>query len=179
VQTWPYYYAKVGIDIDITVMSTISDVRHRHLLFRYQKKICRTENCHSDIRIVPISTYKSFPICDIQNVCYTFAGFEPKTFNFAGERLTSRPLCWSASTWMSDIGYRIKVYSDIRFNVGLLSLQSDIGSSEMKLSPISLITDIGVSAHLCYYVVLPTTVQPLSSMSAATLTNIHPSSPRI
>jgi hypothetical protein len=45
---------------------------------------------------------------------------------------------------MSDIGYRLTVYSDIRYNVGLLSLQSDI-----KLSPISLITDIGVSAHLC------------------------------
>jgi hypothetical protein len=50
--------------------------------------------------------------------------------------------------WMSDIGYRIKVYSDFRYNVGLRSLQSDIGSSDIKLSPISLITDIGVSAHL-------------------------------
>ncbi len=50
---------------------------------------------------------------------------------------------------MSDIGYRIKVYSDIRNNVGLRSLQSDIGSSDIQLSPISLITDIGLSAHLC------------------------------
>jgi hypothetical protein len=48
-----------------------------------------------------------------------------------------------------DVGYRIKVYSDIRYNVGLRSLQSDIRSSDIKLSPISLITDIGVSAHLC------------------------------
>jgi hypothetical protein len=48
---------------------------------------------------------------------------------------------------MSDIGYWIKVYSDIRYNVGLRSLQSDIGSSDNKLSPISLITDIGVSAQ--------------------------------
>jgi hypothetical protein len=53
--------------------------------------------------------------------------------------------------WMSYIGYRIKVYSDIRYNVGLRSLQSDIGSSDIKLSPISLITDIGVSAHLWFY----------------------------
>jgi hypothetical protein len=52
--------------------------------------------------------------------------------------------------WMSDIGYRIKVYSDIRYNAGLSSLQSDIGSSDIKLSPISLITDIGLSAHLCF-----------------------------
>ncbi len=50
---------------------------------------------------------------------------------------------------MSDIGYRLKVYSDIRYNVRLLSLQTDIGRSNVKLSPISLITDIGVSAHLC------------------------------
>ncbi len=49
---------------------------------------------------------------------------------------------------MSDIGYRIKVYSNIRYNVVLRSLQSDIGSSDNKLSLISLIMDIGVSAHL-------------------------------
>jgi hypothetical protein len=62
--------------------------------------------------------------------------------------LFSQPLCWFMNFWMSDIGYQIKVYSDIRYNVGLCSLQSDIGSSDIKLSPISLITDIGVSAHL-------------------------------
>jgi hypothetical protein len=49
---------------------------------------------------------------------------------------------------MSNIEYRIKVYSVIRYNVGLRSLQSDIGSSDIKLSPISLITDIELSAHL-------------------------------
>ncbi len=48
---------------------------------------------------------------------------------------------------ISNIQYRIKFYSNIRYNVGLCSLQSDIGSSNIKLSPISLITDIGVSAH--------------------------------
>ncbi len=51
---------------------------------------------------------------------------------------------------MSDIGYRIKLYSDIGYNIGLRS-QSDIGSSDIRLSPISLITDIGLSAHLCYW----------------------------
>jgi hypothetical protein len=49
---------------------------------------------------------------------------------------------------MSDIGYRTKLYSDIRYNVGLRALQSDIGRSDIRLSPISLITDIGLSAHL-------------------------------
>jgi hypothetical protein len=50
---------------------------------------------------------------------------------------------------MWDIGYRIKVYPDIRYNIGLRSLQSDIGGYEIRLSSISLITDIGRSAHLC------------------------------
>jgi hypothetical protein len=66
--------------------------------------------------------------------------------------LFSQPLCWFMNCWISDRGYWIKVYSDIRYNVGLRSLQSDIGSSDIKLSPISLITDIGVSAHLCWVV---------------------------
>jgi hypothetical protein len=52
---------------------------------------------------------------------------------------------------MSDIGYRTKVYSDIRYNVGLCDLQSDIGRSDIRLSLISLITDIGLSAHLWLY----------------------------
>ncbi len=61
---------------------------------------------------------------------------------------------------MSDMGYRIILYSDIRYNVGILSLQFDIGSSNIKLSQyrkfqyqaqsISLITDIGLSAHHGY-----------------------------
>ncbi len=59
--------------------------------------------------------------------------------------------------WMLDIGYRIK--SDIRYNVGLCSLQSDIKSSDIKLSPISLITDIGVSAHLCQEVTVSTALK--------------------
>jgi hypothetical protein len=58
---------------------------------------------------------------------------------------------------MSDIGYRIKVYSNIRYNVGLCSLQSDIGSSDIKLSPIWLVTDIGVSAHPWYFLLLSST----------------------
>ncbi len=84
---------------------------------------------------------------DIRKTFNTSAGFKPKTLVSPGKHLTSPPLSWSMILWMSDIGYRIKVYSDIRYNVGLH--QSDIGSSDIKLSPISLDTDIGVSAHLC------------------------------
>jgi hypothetical protein len=35
-----------------------------------------------------------------------------------------------------------------RYNVSLWHLQSDIGSSNIRLSPIPFITDIGISAHL-------------------------------
>jgi hypothetical protein len=44
---------------------------------------------------------------------------------------------------------KIKVYSVVRYNVASRSLQSDIGSSAIKLSPISLITDN--VPHLCMY----------------------------
>jgi hypothetical protein len=50
---------------------------------------------------------------------------------------------------VSDSGYETTVYSDIQYNVGLCALQSDIGRSDIKLSLILLITDIGLSAHLC------------------------------
>jgi hypothetical protein len=47
----------------------------------------------------------------------------------------------SIHTLVPDIRYRIKVYSNIRNNVGLRARRSDI-----RLSPITLITDIGLSA---------------------------------
>jgi hypothetical protein len=52
---------------------------------------------------------------------------------------------------MSDIRYRIESYSDIRYNIRLRSLQSDIGSSDIKLSPISLITDNTMLTKLYYF----------------------------
>ncbi len=63
------------------------------------------------------------------------------------------PLCYE--DLQIYIGYRTKVYSDIRYNVGLCAFQSDIGCSDIRLSPISLITDIGLSAHLCSVVTAP------------------------
>jgi hypothetical protein len=47
-------------------MSVISDIRHRHLFFRYQRQLCRTEKRHSDIGSVPISTSEFIPISDIE-----------------------------------------------------------------------------------------------------------------
>jgi hypothetical protein len=56
------------VDIDSAFMSAISDIRHRHLLFRYRNKICRTKSSHSDIGRVPISKesrYRKSPDIDI------------------------------------------------------------------------------------------------------------------
>jgi hypothetical protein len=45
-------------------MSAISDIWHRHLLFRYRNKKCRTKSFHSEFGRVPISTWASIPISD-------------------------------------------------------------------------------------------------------------------
>jgi hypothetical protein len=46
----------------------VSDIRHLTLTFviLISEKICRTENCHSDIGRVPISTSESILISDIK-----------------------------------------------------------------------------------------------------------------
>jgi hypothetical protein len=50
----------------------------------------------------------------------------------------------------SDVEYRISenIYSNIRHNIGLHCIQSDIGVSSIRLSPISFNSDIGLSAKL-------------------------------
>jgi hypothetical protein len=45
-------------------MSAISDIWHRHLLFRYRNKVCQTKSFHSDIRRIRISTSASIAISD-------------------------------------------------------------------------------------------------------------------
>jgi hypothetical protein len=138
----------VGIDIDLNV----GDIRHPTSTsvipiseenmsdwkssFRYRKSSDIDIRVHSDIRYQEKYQFMS-------------AGFEPKKLVLTGKYITSQLLCcWSINKGKSDIEYRIKVYSDIRYNGGLRSPQSDTGSSDIQLSPISLITDIGLSAHL-------------------------------
>jgi hypothetical protein len=131
--------------------SIIGVHRHRPQYRRYPTS--DIDICYSDIgrkyvglkTVIPISEgfrYRHlspfrYPIS--KKYLFTSAGFEPKILVFSATVLIYEFL---------DVGYRIKVYSDIQYNVGLCSLQSDTGSSDIKLSPISLITDIGVSAHL-------------------------------
>ncbi len=81
-----YYHRWVSTSI---LMSTISDIRHQHLLFWYRKKICRTENCHPDIGKVPISTSETILISNFQKIVITSAGCESKPLLFTDEVLTS------------------------------------------------------------------------------------------
>ncbi len=152
-------------------MSAISDIRHRHMLFRYRRQIhmsywktsFRYWKCSDiDIRVHSIIRHRRKKKCHPAN---------------------SNPRLWEQSASTIPISYcdclcrlqcRIldigKNFIPIRYNVGLRSLspisevpisgsvrywkfryqaQSDIGNSDIRLSPISLITDIGLSAYLC------------------------------
>ncbi len=111
----------------------------------------------------PISTSTSIPISDIP-ISKIFQSFPTDPSNLIWHIIStldsnSRPSWWGSGnlplryediqSLESDIGYQTKFYSDIRYNVGLCTIQSHIGSSDIRLSPIRLITDIGLSAHLC------------------------------
>jgi hypothetical protein len=109
----------------LILASVLCDIRHRHLLFRYRKQYVglKTIIPMSD---VPISTSESIPVSDIKILLpFTQAGNEPTPFVLTDERFTAK-LLLNYEVCMSDIGYQIKVYSDIRYNVGFLSLQPDI-----------------------------------------------------
>ncbi len=76
--------------------------------------------------------------------------FEPAPLGMLSERYNSKLLWLSVNVGMSDIGYRIKLYSAIRYNIGLHSLSPILEVLiSGSVSPISLITDIGLSAHQC------------------------------
>ncbi len=118
------------------LMSAISDIRHRHLLFWYRKKIYRMKNCLSDIIIRVHSEIKTFgciPIWIDHWPHYTW--FHRQAHYHAATMLLYKE-------W--DVGYRIKVsdISDIWYNVGLRTLKSDIrvlisGSTRYRWSRIS------------------------------------------
>jgi hypothetical protein len=126
-------------------MSAISNIRHRpchlYLLSRYRKKISQTENCHSDIGRVSISTSESIPISDIKNGFIIPTGLDKKLLYHTNWIRTH------ALWFYRQAHYRqlrrfymlimLKLFSDIRYNVGLRSLQSDIRGSDIRLSPIS------------------------------------------
>ncbi len=90
------------------LMSAISDIRHRHLLFRYRKCSDINLRVHSDIRYLQ----KNF----------TPTGFEPAPLKTITERCTIYLLYnTSTCTAISDTGYRTILYfiSDIMSDIAL------------------------------------------------------------
>ncbi len=143
---WTY----VGIDIDLNV----GDIRHpaSTSVTPILEEIYRTENLHSDIGRVPVSTLELIPISISKEISIYTCWIWTQDHWFPGKRITPQLLCWSMNNGMLDFGWKFIQISEI--NIGLCSLQSDIGSSEIKLSPISLITDIRLSAHLCVLIMI-------------------------
>ncbi len=80
-----------------------------HTSFRYRKCSNIDIRSHSDIRYWRKKIISS-------------CRFEPTSLGKVSERYNTKLLCQLVRIEMSDIGYRIKVYSDIRYNVGLRSL---------------------------------------------------------
>jgi hypothetical protein len=124
-------------------MSAISDIRHRHLLFRYRRQIYRTEKPHSVMGSVLISTSEFIPISDIEEKNISSWRFESAILGLVSERFNTKML------WLlvkCDVGYRIsdKTLFYILYNVGLRSLtvryQSEVpisGSVRYRWSQIS------------------------------------------
>ncbi len=103
-----------------------------------------TENSPFNIGIVSISTPNSIPISDNNNFLMQTGWDQSHAPWFWRRAITTQLQRFSIKNGLSDLGVQIKVYSDVQYNVRLCSLQSDI-----RLSLIPLIPDIGLSVHLC------------------------------
>ncbi len=88
-----------------TSILKIGNIRHRHLLFRYRRQICRTENQHSDIGSVPISTWEFIPKSDILKKNLIPPGrFQPVPLEPDSEHYNTKLRCLSIFIGMSDSG---------------------------------------------------------------------------
>ncbi len=137
----------MGINID----PNVGDIRHRHLLVRYPRQIFQTEKCHSDIGSVPISHQSSFWYPTLKENNYSSQWIQTP-LNRKRALCTTKLRCLSVKIGMSDIGYRIKLYNDIQYNVGLRSLSP---ISEVPISGSVDIADHGYRTN-CPPMVLAT-----------------------
>jgi hypothetical protein len=118
--------------------------------------------CYSDIgdkyvglkTVIPISEVfryqhqSSFRYPTLKKTILQPSGFEPPPLGMVSKCYNTKLRFMSVQVAMSDIGYRRKLYSNIRYNIGLHFLSPNIGSSDIRLNPISLVTDSGLSGHL-------------------------------
>ncbi len=121
--------------------SAKTSAQHRHQLpFRYRTK---------SISDIPISKVDKSDPNDPNKILWNsivHTGVEPTVIMSCIRCITTALRGFTHVE--SDMGYPTKVYSNVWHNVGLCTLQSDILRSDIRLSPISLITDIGLSSHL-------------------------------
>ncbi len=112
----------------------IGGLRHRSQCQRYLTS--DIDNCYSDIgdkyvgqkNVILISevfryqhqSFFRYPTLKKKNI--SLSRFEPATLALISDRFNTKSLWLSILIGMLDIGYRIKLYSDIRYNVGLRSL---------------------------------------------------------
>ncbi len=111
------------------LMSAISDIRHRHLLFRYRKRICRTDNCHYDIERVPISTSESifrYPISKKYFSLLLILNQRPLLSQASGLPLSHWADLWTSGCRISDIGWKFIPISDIMSDSALFSPISEV-----------------------------------------------------
>ncbi len=101
-------------------MSAISDIRHRHLLFRYRRQILKNVIPISEVFQYRHQSSFRYPILKKKNI--PACRFESTSFGMVCKRYNTKLLYQSVCIEMSDIGYLKKVYSDIRYNVRLSSL---------------------------------------------------------
>jgi hypothetical protein len=80
---------------------------------------------------------------------FTLAPYRTSGNNFSVKKCMSVINTDTDADTKMDIGYLYKVQPDIQKNDVLCPLASNIGCSNIMLSPISFITDIGMSAYLC------------------------------
>jgi hypothetical protein len=91
--------------------------RHRSQCRRYQTS--DIDICYFDIgdkyvglkNVIPISASELIPISDIEENKYLYLRFESMSLQTVSECYNTKLLCLSVLTEMSDIAYRIKVYS--------------------------------------------------------------------
>ncbi len=120
--------------VHLNCLLTIGGHRHRSQCRRYPTS--DIDICNSDIgdkyvglkNVIPISEMfryrhqSSFRYPILKKKKISLCRFKLTILKTVSQRYNTKLRCLSIPNEMSDIGYRIKVYSDIRYNVGLRSL---------------------------------------------------------
>jgi hypothetical protein len=135
----------VGFNIDLNV----GDIRHRHLFYSDIGKKYGVGLIPEMFRYRHQSPFR-YPILKFFYLSLKLELTYASWFHSRAPYNSATMLNYEV--W--DVEYRIKLYSDICYNVGFRSLQSNIGGSDIRLSPISLITEIGLSSAYVIVIVI-------------------------